>query len=137
VCVHVAMFGIFRLLMRLCVCVCECVCAYEFIHKRKEERRCESALLYKRNRITWRQSPELVCVCPCVFVCACQPFPAQYPSIQPTPGTMVHPSRRRVALFISETHSACVCVCVCVQVGEAVWDYCVHFFLCVRESVCE
>lgn len=51
-----------------------------------------------------------LCLCLCVSMCVCQPVLAQYPGIQPAPGTMVHPTRRTVALFISETHSLCVFV---------------------------
>lgn len=85
-----------------------------FMHSYKQKRKRWSI----KGTVTWRQSAEPACECVCarVFVGACQPVPARYPSIQPAPGTLVHPTRRTVALFISEMHRfVCVCVC-CVYV---------------------
>lgn len=50
-----------------------------------------------------------VCVCVWVYMCVCWGASAQYPCILPTPGTVVHPTRCTVALFITETRSVCVC----------------------------
>ena len=122
----------------LCLCVCVCVVFVDVsvclcIHtKERREEGWSMFLLYKRNRVTWRQSTELVCVCLriCVCVCVCQPVPAQYPGIQPAPGTVVHPTRRTVALFISETHSLCVCVCLPEEAQQCVNVACIYRCMC-------
>lgn len=108
-------------------CVCSSMqvhmvmCGYAFIPKRKEEKEGATCSI-KGTESPGDKSAEPVCVLSCVCVCVCQPVPAQYPSIQPAPGTVVHPTRHTVALFISETHSFCVCekhyvcLCLCMQV---------------------
>lgn len=86
------------------------MCVYAFIQKKKKEK--EGATCSIKGTESPGDRALSLCMCSRVFVCACQPVPAQYPSIQPAPGTVVHPTRRTVALFISETHSLCVSVCV-------------------------